>query len=136
MEKVYLKPCPEAVEMYPNNHGDQCEVAFIHHYTGELRKVSPTPYWVAADYEDIQIKSLRLRVDGWDIDDYLRKSAAERYAYVIIDMSAAYIMSPAEFREFIVKFAKRKEGSKKEPVLRTTSEGQLMIQWFEKNVNR
>lgn len=101
MEKIKLIPC---ARRYKNN-GQHAEMVFKYTMTGKIVKADNTPYTVSGDYDDIQIKSARATVcKGADLDKHLQADTAKRYAYVMDDFSVAYIMSKAEYKQFVEEF--------------------------------
>lgn len=101
MKKISLKNCER---LYKNN-GQHAEMVFKYTMTGKIVKADNTPYMVSGDYDDIQIKSARATVcKGTDLDRHLQADMAKRYAYVMNDFSAAYIMDKAEYKQFASEF--------------------------------
>ena len=126
------------LETIYKNHGQQAEVVFKFTMCGEIIKADNTPYTVSGDYEDIQIKSSRATVcKGTDIDKHLNEDKANRYAYVIEDLSTAYIMNKTEWKEFVREFATLTRESQKNggnEKLRLKRESTTMLQWLRVRV--
>ena len=56
MKKITLKKCPM---VYKNNVGQQAQVTFIFNFTDKIVKADNIPHTVAADFNGIQIKTIK-----------------------------------------------------------------------------
>ena len=118
------------------NNGQHAEQVARFTLTGEIVKADNKPFTAGADVLDIQIKSARATVcDGLDIRAHVELDAAKCYGYVVADFSKMYIMTPAEWVEFVEKFAKPATESTKNgggSKLRLPHESKAMREWLER----
>ncbi len=130
MEKINLTPC----ERRYKNNGQHAEMVFKYTTTGKIVKADNTPFTASGDYADIQIKSARATVcKGTDLDKHLQADAAKRYAYVMDDFQIAYIMSKAEYKQFVNEFGTvTRESSKNGGAekIRLKQENAKMTEWL------
>lgn len=120
----------------PANAGDRAEAVFGLNWCGELKAKNPAPYWAEGDIDDIQVKSNRGHgAEGWDIDEYITRSAARRYAYVFKDETKAVIMNPADWKVFVTKWGEKTFDSKGNPIIRLKAESAEMEIWLDIKVN-
>lgn len=126
---------PALAREYANN-GQHAEQVFRYALTGERKSADNTPASVAPDVLDIQIKSARATVcKGLDLDEYLARDTATRYAYVTADFLTAYVMDKREWREFCQTFGTITRESDKNggaPKIRLRYETPIMREWLDK----
>jgi len=126
------------IDRFYANNGQEAERVFRYTYTGKLTKADNIKHTDGADCDDIQIKSARASVcKGTDINAYLSNDKASRFAYVVKDMSIAYIMTKALYIEFVNAFATITTESAKNggaTKLRLKSESKAMLQWLAERV--
>lgn len=122
------------IDRFYANNGQEAERVFRYTYTGRLEKADNTKHSDGADCDDIQIKSARATVcKGTNIEEYLVNDKAERFAYVVKDMTKAYIMSRALYIQFVHMFATLTRESAKNggaEKLRLKSESKAMLEWL------
>lgn len=122
------------IERFYANNGQEAERVFRFSYTGKLERADNVKHCDGADCDDIQIKSARATVcKGTDINAYLSTDKANRFAYVVKDMSIAYIMTKALYIEFVNAFATVTTESAKNggaTKLRLKSESRAMLEWL------
>ena len=132
MEKITLT----AIERQYKNNGQHAEQVFRFTLSGEIVKADNKPATECGDYLDIQIKSARATVcNTLDFDTFIEMDSANRYAYVINDFSMAYLMTRAEYKEFVKTFAKAQKASAShggQMKLRLGHEGYEMREWLER----
>jgi len=123
-----------SIERLYSNGGQEAERVFRYTYTGKLERADNIRHTDGADCDDIQIKSARATVcKGTDIIAYLATDKANRFAYVVKDMSIAYIMTKALYIEFVNAFATVTRESTKNggaTKLRLKSESRAMLEWL------
>lgn len=101
MFKMNLEP----VERVYANNGQHAEYAMRKNITGKAILADNLPATAGADVLDIQVKSFHATVcKGTDIRAHVEQDKAQRYAYVTKDFATAYIMSPAEYIDFVDTF--------------------------------
>lgn len=126
------------IDRFYANNGQEAERVFRYTYTGKLTRADNIKHTDGADCDDIQIKSARASVcKGTDINAYLKNDKASRFAYVVKDMSIAYIMTRALYIEFVNAFATITTESAKNggaTKLRLKSESKAMLQWLAERV--
>lgn len=87
------------------NNGQHAEQMFRLTLTGEYIKADNKPFTAGGDCGIYQVKSARATIcKGTDLDSHIAMDGAEMYAYVVADFSVAYIMSPAEYKDFVNDF--------------------------------
>ena len=87
------------------NNGQEAERIFRYTMTGEIAKADNLAHNLGADCLNYQVKSARATVcRGRDLAAYLATDKATEFAYVLADFSKAYIMSKAEYTEFVNLF--------------------------------
>lgn len=133
MKKLNLKETPTLTK----RHGDQAEAVARFTLTGELKLGDCTPYWVSGDIGSMQVKSSGATVcHGYDIKAHIERDAATEYGYVIYDFSAMYVMTPAEWANFVDNFSYETYDTKtNEPKLRLNKETAYMREWLEVKVS-
>ena len=99
-----------STRVYANN-GQHAEYVARFTLTGSTSWADNVPAHVAADCQDIQIKSQRAsicRIMGYDIPleiaEHLKNDRASRYGYVTKDFQHMYIMSPTTYLDFVRTF--------------------------------
>ena len=121
------------VRQYPND-GQHFQQLFTYAMTGEVVKADNLPYWKGADVLHYQVKSARATVcKGLDLMSHLAKDKAREYVYVS-KQEIAYIMSPAEYVDFVNLFATKDVESGKNgrsEKLRLGRETSKMMAWLE-----
>lgn len=96
------------------NNGQHLEQVVRFTLTGEIVKADNKPAEECGDIWDIQVKSPKATVcKGDDVDAYLERDAANRYCFVLKSEPKAYIMSKAEWREFVSEFGCKSRASAK-----------------------
>ena len=132
MEKITLNT--NIARVYSNN-GQHAEQVMRFTLTGEICKADNLSHDKGGDVLDIQIKSARATVcKGTDLKAYLDLDGANRYAYVVNDFTAAYIMSRAEWVEFVNEFGTIARESQKNggaEKIRLGHESAKMREWLE-----
>ena len=132
MEKLTLNT--NFARVYANN-GQHAEQVMRFTLTGEICKADNLSHDKGGDVLDIQIKSARATVcKGTDLKAYLDLDGANRYAYVVNDFTAAYIMSRAEWVEFVNEFGTIARESQKNggaEKIRLGHESAKMREWLE-----
>jgi len=117
------------------NNGQHAEQVARYTLTGEIVKADNKPATECGDCLNIQIKSARATIcKGNDLMKHLETDAAEQYGYVNKDFSKMYLMSRAEYIEFVNEFGTLTRGSSKEnhcEKIRLKSESQAMTEWLE-----
>lgn len=126
------------IDRFYKNNGQEAERVFRYTYTGKIERADNIAHNAGADCDDIQIKSARATVcKGLDIIAYLQEDKAQRFAYVIADMTKAYIMTKALYIDFVNTFGTVTRESAKNGgavKIRLKSESRAMIQWLEERV--
>lgn len=124
-----------SIERYYKNNGQEAERVARFTLTGELAKADNLAHNLGADCLDIQIKSARATVcKGTDLEAYLNLDASNRFGYVTADFKVMYIMSRAEYTEFvnlfgtITKESGKNGGAEK---IRLKHESKDMIEWLK-----
>lgn len=134
MKVITLKAIPRQYK----NAGQHAEQVARFTLTGEIHKADNIPCTVSGDCNGIQIKSARATVCyGTDIKAHIEMDAATEYGYVNADFSMMYIMSPAEYFDFTVKFGTRTTDSSRNGgavKIRLKSEGKEMRAWLESRI--
>jgi hypothetical protein len=101
MKKINLV---NGIRTYKNN-GQHAEQMFRLTLTGEYVKADNKPFTMGGDCGIYQVKSARATIcKGTDLDSHIAQDGAEMYAYVTADFSTAYIMNPAEYKDFVKGF--------------------------------
>lgn len=130
MEIIELKRLPKT---YKNN-GQHAEQVVKYTFTGKVYKADNTPFWIDADFMDIQIKSARATVcNTTDINNHLSHDKANRYGYVIKDFSKMVIMNKQEYLNFVLEFGSIERASQKNGgnlKIRLKSESKVMLEWL------
>ena len=130
MKKIPLKSVDR---MYKNN-GQHAEQVFRFTMTGIIQSADNISAENSSDCNGIQIKSARATVcKGTDINTYLSNDSANFYAYVMKDFKTAFLMTKAEWKEFIETFGTvTKESIKNggQVKIRLRYETQEMREWF------
>lgn len=118
-----------------SNNGQHAEQVARFTLTGEICKADNLRHDLGADCLNYQIKSARATVcKGTDLKAYLDRDAATAYIYVTADFKTAYIMSRAEYEEFVNEFgtvtreSSRNGGAEK---IRLGHETTKMREWLE-----
>ena len=126
------------IDRFYKNNGQEAERVFRYTYEGKICKADNLKHTEGADCDDIQIKSARATVcAGLDIEAYLLKDRAERFAYVVSDFSVAYIMTKALYIEFVKMFGTVTRESSKNGggvKIRLKSESKALLQWLNERV--
>lgn len=126
------------IKRFYANNGQEAERVFRYTYTGKFEKADNIKHTDGADCDDIQIKGARATVcKGRSIEQYLENDKANRFAYVVKDMSIAYIMSKALYIQFVHLFSTLTRESSKNggaEKLRLKSESKAMLQWLNERV--
>lgn len=125
------------IEGYYKNRGQQAERAFRYTMTGRLEHADNLQ---GADCLGIQVKTSKASIcRGLDIRAHVAQDSAEGYAYVLADLSTAYIMNPEEWVVFIDNFGHadrdsngRNGGGVK---LRLKTENKAMREWLTSHSN-
>lgn len=121
---------------YKHNKGQHLEQLARYNMTGEILPADNKPFWVSADVLNIQLKSGKAQAcKGYDIDAYIERNAAEQYGFCLADESGIVIMSPAEYKEMVLKYAEPTYDTKGEPVLRFKAESDEMRGWLDVKLN-
>ena len=116
------------------NNGQEAERVFRYTLTGEIAKADNLPHNLGADCLNYQVKSARATVcRGTDLEAYLATDKATEFAYVSADFTTAYIMSKAEYTEFVNQFGtvtteSAKNGGYRK--IRLKAEGREMREWL------
>lgn len=122
----------ERVHYYTNN-GQDIEQSIRYALTGRIEKADNIPFTLATDCLQYQIKSARATVcKGTDIKAHIKQDKATAYIYGSND-NIAYVMSPAEYIEFVERFGTvTRESSKNGGAVKTRlkSEGREMKAWL------
>lgn len=130
MEKITLKP----IERTYKNNGQHAEQVARFTLTGEIAKADNKAHDLASDCLNYQIKSARATVcKGTDLKAYLDTDASTAYIYVTANFENAYIMSRAEYEEFISEFGTVTRESTKNggaTKIRLGHETNKMLAWF------
>lgn len=128
----------KAIERHYSNNGQHAEQVARFTLTGEMCKADNKPFTAGGDCGGIQIKSARATVcHGTDIKAHIEMDAATEYGYVSADFSVMYLMSPAEYFDFTVKFGTRTTDSSRNGgavKIRLKSEGKEMRAWLESRI--
>ena len=128
----------EKINRTYKNNGQHAEQVARFTLTGEIQKADNKPAEMGGDCLDIQIKSARATVcKGNDLVKYLSLDGAKRYGYVTSDFDKMYLMSRAEYIEFVNEFGTLTRESEKNgggEKIRLKSESRAMREWFEKRV--
>lgn len=121
--------------VYANN-GQHAEQVARFTLTGELVKADNKPFTAGGDIGDLQVKSARATVcKGTDIKAHIELDGANRYGYVMKDLSKMVIMSSEEWVEFVNEFATVTRESQKNggaEKLRLSDETKKMREWLER----
>lgn len=116
------------------NRGQHAEQVVRYTLTGTTGKADNQPYWTGGDVLDIQVKSEKASVcKGTDILEHIKRDGAKRYGYVTKDFATMYIMSPAEYAEFVNEFSAITYESQKNGggiKRRLRSESKAMMEWL------
>ena len=119
------------------NEGQHLQQLFDYAMTGRVMKADNLPYWKGADVLHYQVKSARATVcKGTDLASHLAKDKALEYAYVS-KKEIAYIMSPAEYTEFVKAFGTVTRESTKNggaEKIRLGHETSKLLEWLEGKV--
>lgn len=122
------------IERQYKNNGQHAEQVMRFTLTGEIVKADNKSHKLGGDVLDIQIKSQKATVcKGYDINAYLALDGANRFAYVTSDFATAYVMSKAEYIEFVKEFGcKTRESTKNGggEKIQLLSESKRMLEWF------
>ena len=132
MEKLNIH-CEGFTRQYAND-GQHLQQLFNYAMTGEVVKADNLPYWKGADVLHYQVKSARATVcKGLNLASHLAKDKALEYAY-ISKQEIAYIMSPAEYTDFVKAFGTVTRESAKNggaEKIRLKHESKEMLEWLE-----
>jgi len=121
---------------YKHNKGQHLEQLARYNLTGEICNADNVPFWAGADVMNIQLKSSKGQAaKGLNIDFYIESNAAEEYGWCLLDESGIIIMSPAEYKAFVARFAFESTDSKGCPILRFKAESDEMRGWFDIRLN-
>lgn len=130
MEIIKLKK----IDRQYKNNGQHAEQVVKYTFTNRLEKADNTPFWLDADFMDIQIKSARATVcNSTNIKEHLSRDKAVRYGYVIKDFSKMVIMNKQEYSNFILEFGSIERASQKNGgglKIRLKSESKAMLEWL------
>ena len=117
------------------NHGQDAEQSVRFVLTGEVAKADNLRYDLGADCLNYQIKSARATVcKGADLESYLDRDASSAYIYATND-GIAYIMTRAEYEEFVGQFGTLTKDSAKNggaEKIRLKHETPAMLDWLER----
>lgn len=117
------------------NHGQDAEQSVRFALTGEVAKADNVRYDLSADCLNYQIKSARATVcKGADFKSYLDRDASSAYIYATND-GVAYVMTRAEYEEFVGQFGTLTQDSAKNggtTKIRLRYETPAMIDWLER----
>ena len=122
------------IEREYKNNGQEAERIFRFAMTGEIAKADNLAHNLATDCLNYQVKSARATVcRGTDIEAYVATEVATEFAYVSADFTTAYIMSKAEYIEFVKQFGtvtteSAKNGGHRK--IRLKAEGREMREWL------
>ena len=122
------------IEREYKNNGQEAERVFRFAMTGEIAKADNLAHNLATDCLNYQVKSARATVcRGTDIEAYVATEVATEFAYVSADFATAYIMSKAEYIEFVKQFGtvtteSAKNGGHRK--IRLKAEGKEMREWL------
>ena len=121
-----------SVERYYKNQGQEAERVFRFTLTGKLEHADN---YRGADCQGIQIKTSKASIcKGLDIRTHVQNDSAIEYAYVLKDLTTAYIMNPDEYIEFIDLFARADHDSSGKNggnvKLRLKTENTTMREWL------
>ena len=118
-----------------SNIGQHAEQVARFTLTGKICKADNKPHDLSADCLNFQIKGARATVcRGTDLKAYLDRDAATAFIYVTADFETMYIMSRAEYEEFVNEFgtvtreSSRNGGTEK---IRLGYESKRMREWLE-----
>ena len=132
MKKITLA----TLERTYRNNGQHAEQVARFTLLDEIAKADNRPHAEATDVFDIQLKSARATVcKGTDLESYIYEDAATRFAYILADFSAMYVMSRSEWLEFCREFSTETRESTKNgsaPKLRLKHESKAMREWLER----
>ena len=122
----------ERVHHYANN-GQDVERSIRYALTGRTEKADNIPFTLATDCLQYQIKGARATVcKGTDIRAHIERDKATAYIYGSND-NIAYVMSPAEYIEFVERFGTvTRESNKNGGAVKTRlkAEGREMKEWL------
>ena len=116
------------------NNGQEAERVFRFTLTGEIAKADNLAHNLGTDCLNYQVKSARATVcRGTDIEAYVATEVATEFAYVSADFTTAYIMSKAEYIDFVKQFGtvtteSAKNGGHRK--IRLKAEGREMREWL------
>lgn len=115
------------------NHGQDAEQSVRFALTGEISKADNLRYDLGADCLNYQIKSARATVcKGADLKSYLDRDASTAYIYATAD-GIAYVMTRAEYEEFVGQFGTLTRDSAKNggaEKIRLKHETPAMLEWL------
>lgn len=127
-----------SIERTYKNNGQHAEQVARYTLTGEICKADNKPFYMGADCLDIQIKSARATIcKGTDLMAHLTIDKADRYGYVTKDFDKMYIMTKAEYIDFVTEFGTITRDSKKNggaEKIRLNKEGARMVAYLERMV--
>lgn len=112
--------------------GQALEQEYRYFKTGLIIKADNLPATKGTDFDGYSIKSARATVcSGLDIVESLKTDMAKAFIYLTRE-KIAYIMSPAEYIDFVNEFKTADYDSKtKQPKLRLKSESTKMLEWLK-----
>lgn len=121
---------------YKHNKGQHLEQLARYNLTGEILPADNKPFWATADVLNIQLKSGKAQAcKGYDIDEYISRNTAESYGWCLADESGIIIMSPAEYKEFCLKYSAESCNSDGCPIRRFKAESDEIRGWFDVKLN-
>lgn len=123
--------------------GQAGEVSACYTLTGEVKKPDAnTPFYIAGDfscaeYGEVQVKTQKATVcEGWSIEAHIAKDKANTYAYVTKSLEWVILMSPAEWKVFLERFAYTcysSDGTRQK--MRLKAESTEMLMWLDEKIN-
>ena len=141
MKKNAMRALPWGRE-YKNN-GQHAQQVVAYNLLGIHQKADNKPFYAGGDVGTMQVKSARATIcKGTDIRAHVAEDGATCYGYLTYG-GDLYIMTPAEYIEFVEEFAyvsrdsesRRGRGGSNgggvKLVLRTCAEGPEMYKWFK-----
>lgn len=121
------------------NKGIKAQINYIYTKSGRITKHDNIKHTLAADFEDVQVKSPKCSFTSTnivDIEEYLVEDKANTFAFVI-DLTA-YEMSKTEYIAFVKAFSYVSRESAKNgghAKLRCKDLSKSMVEWLEERAN-
>lgn len=134
------------IERTYKNHGMHAEQTLVHELTGEIRKHDRVAYNVGSDIPEfnMSVKSsgatlmsarfCESEIKEEILNQFFTYTASSSFAFVIDDLSMAYVMNKTEFMEFCTEFGYTSRESTKNGggiKVQFYKQSKRMIKWFE-----